>query len=110
MLNVENVFGDKRAFLGESGVFAIATSVATNTPRQCSIQWRKTGPNNDDGRGKFVSRGISNAHRGYAPARYTTKLSFLALLWDCEKRGPGTIRDEAARFSFLMESTLHQMA
>lgn len=34
------------------------------------------------------------------------KLSFLAPLSDCEKGGPGTIRDEAARFSFLMESIL----
>jgi hypothetical protein len=91
-------------------VFAITTSVATNTPRQCSIQWRKTGPNNDDGRGKFVSRGISNAHGALRACALYDKVVFLGAALGLRKRGPGTIRDEAARFSFLMESTLHQMA
>jgi len=33
MLNVENVFSDKGASLERSGVFAITTSVATNTSK-----------------------------------------------------------------------------
>jgi hypothetical protein len=91
-------------------VFAITTSVATNTPRSCSIQLRKTGPNNDNGRGKFV-REVSVMSIGvYAPARYMAKLSFLALLWDLREGAGGIFRDETARFSFLMESILHQMA
>jgi hypothetical protein len=40
---------------------------------------------------------------GRAPARYRAKLSFLALLWDCEK-GVG------CTLLFLMESILHQVA
>jgi hypothetical protein len=77
MLNVENVFGDKRASLERSVACLRSQQVSLQTLlRQCGIQLRKTGPNNDDGRGKFV-REVSGRPSGHAPARYTSEVVFL---------------------------------
>jgi hypothetical protein len=89
MLNVEIVFSDKGTSLERVACLRSQRVSLQILPRQCGIQLRKPGPNNDDGCGKFVRRNISTTIEGRAPARYRAKLSFLALLWRCERGGAG---------------------